>query len=45
MSVCIGLILFFGLIGGGVFLYLKVERLEQEIAKQSAPVEGEDDSV
>ena len=45
MTMCVGLLLFFSLIAGGVFLYFKVQRLEQEIAKQNTSMEGDDDTV
>jgi hypothetical protein len=45
MGMCIGIVLLFSLISGGVYLYFKVQRLEQEIAKQSALVEGEDEGA
>ncbi len=45
MTTCIGCMLLFGVIAGGIYLYQKVERLDQEIARQarSVPREGEND--
>lgn len=34
MGTFLGIILLFGIIGGGIYLYYKVERLDREIARQ-----------
>lgn len=45
MTSCFGTLLLFGVIVGGVYLYFKVSRLNQEIANQrsGAPEETGDD--
>ena len=42
MSSFVGLVLLAGLVFGGVYLYLKVERLDQEIAKQKEKLADDD---
>jgi len=45
MLTCVGFVLLFGVIGGGLYLYYKVERLDREIARQTGRgvVEGDDE--
>ncbi len=38
MTTCIGCVLLFGVISGGVYLYYKVERLDREIDRQGGRV-------
>ena len=46
MDTTIGFLLIFGIAGGGIYLYLKVVQLDQEIARQQEAARGdsEDDS-
>ena len=45
MTTCIGCVLLFSVVAGGVYLYYKVERLDREISKQTGSIslEGEDE--
>ena len=47
MTTCVGCVLLFAVISGGIYLYFKVERLDREIGRHvgDVPVEGEDESV
>jgi hypothetical protein len=46
MDTTIGFLLIFGIIGGGIYLYMKVVQLDREIARQQRVANGdsEDDS-